>query len=197
MYECSKSGAVRNKHTSKLRPVEASPRPGDPHVYVRLVLKDSEMQHGNNNQKRLALRNVVAHAWVPGFTLTAEGNPSSSLRVYHKNKNPRDCRAGNLVILTEQQAHSQGLNLTRSRSRGDNTPTPPPAAEPEAAVTTAVTAAAAAAAAATAATAAAAANAEKGTPMALLQQAVAQPQFMNAGNSMVWPAGYDSQGHRV
>jgi hypothetical protein len=93
MYECSKSGAVRNKHTLKLRPVEASPRPGDPHVYVRLVLKDSEMQHGSNNQKRLALRNVVAHAWVPGFTLTAEGHPSSSLRVYHKNKNPTDCRA--------------------------------------------------------------------------------------------------------
>jgi hypothetical protein len=86
------------------------------------------------------------------------------------------------VILTEQQAHSQGLNLTRSRNRGGNTPTPPPAAEPAAAVT---------------ADPAAAANAEKGTPMALLQQAVAQPQFMNTGNSMVWPAGYDSQGHRV
>jgi hypothetical protein len=181
MYECSKSGAVKNKHTLKLRPVEASPRPGDPHVYVRLVLKDSEMQHGSNNQKRLALRNVVAHAWVPGFTLTAEGHPSSSLRVYHENKNPTDCRAANLVILTEQQAHSQGLNLTRSRSRGDNTPTPPPAAEPAAAVT---------------AEAAAAANAEKGTPMALLQQAVAQPQFMNTGNNMVWPAGYDSQGRK-
>jgi hypothetical protein len=185
MYECSKSGAIRNKHTLKPRPVEASPRLGDPHVYVRLVLKDCEMQHGSsNNQKRLALRNVVAHAWVPGFTLTAEGHPSSNLRVYHKNKNPTDCRAGNLVILTEQQAHSQGLNLTRSRNRGDNTPTPPPAAEPAAAVTSVAEAAAAAA------------NAEKGTPMALLQQAVAQPQFMNTRNSMVWPAGYDSQGHR-
>jgi hypothetical protein len=133
-----------------------------------------------NNQKRLALRNVVAHAWVPGFTLTAEGNPSSSLRVYHKNKDPRDCRAANLVIRTEQQAQSQGLNLTRSRSRGDNTPTPPPAAEPEAPVTAA----------------ALAANAEKGTPMALLRQAVAQPQFINTRNSMVWPAGYDSQGYK-
>jgi hypothetical protein len=119
MYECSKSGAVRNKHTLKLRPVEASPRPGDPHVYVRLVLKDSERQHGSNKQKRLALRNVVANAWVPGFTLTAEGHPNSNLRVYHKKRNPTDCRAANLVILTEQQAHSQGLNLTRSRSRGD------------------------------------------------------------------------------
>jgi hypothetical protein len=151
-------------------------------VYVRLVLKDYEMQHGSNNQKRLALRNVVAHAWHPSFTLTAEGHPSSNLRVYHKDKNPTDCRAANLVILTEQQAHSQGLNLTKSRNRGDNTPTPPPAAEPAAAVT---------------AEAATAANADKGTPMALLQQAVAQPQFMSTGNSMVWPAGYDSQGHRV
>jgi hypothetical protein len=181
MYECSKSGAVRNKHTLKLRPIEASPRPGDPHVYVRLVLKDSEMQHGSHNQKRLALRNVVAHAWVPGFTLTAEGHPSSSLRVYHKNKNPRGCRAANLVILSEQQAQTQGLTLTRSRNRGDNTPTHPPAVLPAAASTS---------------EAATAANAEKGTPLALLQQAVAQPQPLNAHHSMVWPAGYDSQGRK-
>jgi hypothetical protein len=104
MYECSKSGAVstfwsskfqkkksgavRNKHTLKPRPIEASPRPGDPHVYVRLVLKDSEMQHGSNNQKRLALRNVVAHAWVrsgltPGLTPGVKPDQEQEQRGQH------------------------------------------------------------------------------------------------------------------
>ena len=50
------------------------PRAGDPHRYVRLVLKDAPEPIAGNNQKRLALRNL-AHCWLSdaGFKLTAQG----------------------------------------------------------------------------------------------------------------------------
>ena len=76
------------------------------------MLKDPQQQQSRNKQRRLAVRNVVAHCWLPDFSLTVDGRPTGSLRVYHRNKNPKDNRAANLVLLTEEEANTQGLALT-------------------------------------------------------------------------------------
>ena len=120
LYEVSASGVVRNRFTK--RPVKAElPRASDPHQYVRLVLKDSPICIGGNNQKRLALRNVVAHCWLPesaGFRLGADGNPTSANRVFYLNKEASNCSASNLTVMGDLEAFQQGLAVTsRFRSR--------------------------------------------------------------------------------
>ena len=102
LYEVSSSGGVRNKWTK--RPVQhVQPQRDDPHVYVRLVLQDY-------GQRRLALRHVVAHCWLPeaGYRLDSEGWPVNSKVVTVRNGDPTDCSAGNLAV---------GPNLGTSRRR--------------------------------------------------------------------------------
>ncbi len=78
MYEVSSAGVIRKKATK--RPVNVElPRAGGPMQYVRLVLKDAPEPKAGNNQKRLTLRNVVAHCWLSdatGFQLTEQGTPA-------------------------------------------------------------------------------------------------------------------------
>ena len=117
LYVCSRAGVLLNKRTGKARPVEDSPRPADPHKYVRVVLKESPNKIGSNNQKRVALRNVVAHCWLSGFELGPDGEPTGYKKVYQLNRDPKDCRASNLIVLTEQQASQRGLALTSRQNR--------------------------------------------------------------------------------
>jgi hypothetical protein len=121
LYACSKAGVVINRKTGKPRPVEDSPLPAD--KYVRLVLKRAPNRIGGNNQKRMALRNVVAHCWLPDFELGPDGEePTGCERVYQLNRDPKDCRAANLVVLTEQWARQRGLVLTSRCNRGQGQP---------------------------------------------------------------------------
>jgi hypothetical protein len=121
LYVCSRAGVLLNKRTGKVRPVEDSPRPADPHKYVRLVLKESPNKIGSNNQKRVALRNAVAHCWLPGFELGPDGEPTGYKKVYQLDRDPKDCRAANLAVLTEQQARQKGLALTSRQNRAPRT----------------------------------------------------------------------------
>ena len=92
---------VRNKNTLKHMALAKSTWPGNPHVYVKVRLESVDRQ--------IPLRNVVAHCWLPEFTLTLEGRPSGDVRVYHRNGDPKDCRAENLVVFTKQEAYNRGL----------------------------------------------------------------------------------------
>jgi hypothetical protein len=191
--------------TGTLRPIEPSPRSADPHKYVRLNLKannssNSSSSSSKSKQKRLALRNIVAHCWLPGFRLTADGMLTGPLRVFQLNRDPNDCRAGNLMALTQSQAQQRGLALT-TRQR---TPRAAPAALQ--AAETAPRAAMMMAAAAENAENAAEQHTQqpqlhqqqqqqnppdRGTPLALVQQACNKtPQ----DEQMVWPAGFHGQG---
>jgi hypothetical protein len=90
-------------------------------------------QQGESKQKRLALRNVVAHCWLPaaaGFRLRDNGTPSSALRVYHADRDPDNCAAANLVVLEEQTAQQQGLTLTHRGPRRQLPAPPPPELTP-------------------------------------------------------------------
>lgn len=124
-YEVSSAGSMRNSSTMRAVLVE-KPRAGDPYCYVRVMLKN---QQGESKQKRLALRNVVAHCWLPasaGFRLRDNGTPSSARRVYHADRNPDNCAAANLVVLEEETARQRGLALTHRGHRPQLPPPPPP-----------------------------------------------------------------------
>jgi hypothetical protein len=80
--------SVQNMKTGTLRPIEPSPRSADPHKYVRLNLitsNSSSSSSSKSKQKRLALRNIVAHCWLPKFSLTADGMLIGPLRVFPLN----------------------------------------------------------------------------------------------------------------
>jgi hypothetical protein len=107
IYECSKTGAVRNIKTRKSLKGRYSSLRSNPHVYIQTKLVD--LQSGRLKERRVPLRDIVAHCWVPGFRLTADGKRTGDLRVFYRNGVPRDCRAENLLLLTEQQACEKGL----------------------------------------------------------------------------------------
>ena len=108
---------MRNKQRLKLIATETFRRAVDPHVYVRLYLKGFPLLGGSKNRKTLPLRNIIAHCWLPGFTLGPDCKATGNLRVYCKNGDPKDCRADNLVLLTEQEAGEKGLAGRRGRRK--------------------------------------------------------------------------------
>ena len=187
LYEVSSAGVVRNRFSK--RPVKSElPRASDPHQYVRLILKDSPICIGSHNQKRLALRNVVAHCWLPesaGFRLSADGNPTSDRRVFYLDKDAANCSAANLTVMGELEAFQRGLAVTsRFRSRRSSSQV-----QPQAAV------------AAVGANRQGTTRGQNSTPPELLREAFRQPARPTAsresGSSMSWPSGYDQRGLAV
>jgi len=184
MYEVSAAGVVRNRFNK--RPVKVElPRAGDPHQYVRLVLKDSPVSIGSNNQRRLALRNVVAHCWLPdsaGFKLAGDGNPTAGDRVFYLDKDAQNCSASNLTVLGERQAFEQGLALTSRFGSRRNSQQRHQAAAGAAAIQQAQ-------------------SGHRSTPPELLREVFRQPSRPagtgDSGSSMSWPSGYDQRGLAV
>lgn len=109
----SKDGRIRNRHSRKVLKLEA-PKAEDPHKYVRLIMKGSPISFGHSNQRRTAVRTVVAHCWLQqnDFKLGAEGLPDSIKKVYYADKDPHNCSADNLRVLDERHAVRQGMALT-------------------------------------------------------------------------------------
>jgi hypothetical protein len=106
---------VRNKSTLRIVSV-ITPTSSEPHKYIKLVLD-------NKRQKRLALRKVIAHCWLPesGFRLGADGYAvDGSLDVFYRDGSTDNCAAANLLVTGARQAQQQGLALTsRWGSRRD------------------------------------------------------------------------------
>lgn len=168
-YEVSAAGVVRNRNTKRILQVEG-PKAEDPHKYVRLILKGSPIKFGSNNQRRMAVRNLVAHVWLPesaGFRLTPEGLPASSNRVYYIDKDPHNCSVSNLQVLSEQDALQQGLAITsrfgnkeeKRQQRHERQQQPK----------------------------------YNSTPPELLQNAVRQ----GGGSDLSWPSDFDNDGRRL
>jgi hypothetical protein len=110
---------VRNRSTQREVSV-ITPTSSDPHKYIKLML-DSK------RQKRLALRKVIAHCWLPeaGFKLGPDGYAvDGSVDVFYRNADPTDCSAANLehhVVMGARQAQQQGVAITsRYGSRRDS-----------------------------------------------------------------------------